>query len=50
MPRPSLTQLQQQVQDLKEAEGIVDTPPEKITLEDGQAIKHKLDQTAADVS
>lgn len=49
MPRPSMAQLQQNVQqqmrELGEAE-----PPEKIVLEDGAAIKHKLDSTATEVS
>lgn len=49
MPRPSMQQLQQQVQQQMEAEGIVE-PSEKIVLQDGLAIKHKLDQTASDVS
>lgn len=50
MPRPSIAQLQQQVQQQMEAEGIVETSKlEKIVLEDGTAIKHKLDQTAAEV-
>lgn len=49
MSRPSLAQLQEQVQQLKEAEGIVDQP-EKVVLQDAAAVKHKLDQTAAQVS
>lgn len=49
MSRPSIAQLQEQVQLLKEAEGIVDQP-EKIVLQDAAAIKHKLDQTASQVS
>jgi hypothetical protein len=44
-----MAQLQEQVQLLKETEGLVDTPPEKIVLEDAAAVKHKLDQTAAEV-
>jgi hypothetical protein len=49
MSRPSLAQLQEQVQQLKEAEGIVDQP-EKVVLQDAAAIKHKLDQTASQVN
>ena len=50
MSRPSKAQLQQQVQEQREADGIVEpSSQEKIVLEDGLAIKHKLDQTAADV-
>lgn len=48
MSRPSKAELQEQVQLLKEAEGIVDQP-EKVVLQDAAAIKHKLDQTAAEV-
>lgn len=48
MSRPSKAELQEQVQLLKEAEGIVEQP-EKIVLQDAAAIKHKLDQTAAEV-
>jgi uncharacterized protein YoxC len=44
-----MAQLQEQVQLLKETEGLVDTQPEKIVLEDAAAVKHKLDQTAAEV-
>lgn len=49
MGRPSLAQLQEQVQQLKEEEGIVDQP-EKIVLQDAAAVKHKLDHTAAEAS
>jgi hypothetical protein len=49
MARPSKAELQEQVQLLKEAEGIVEQLPEKIVLQDAAAIKHKLDSTAAEV-
>ncbi len=49
MGRPSIAQLQEQVQLLKEEEGIVDQP-EKIVLQDAAAVKHKLDHTAGEAS
>lgn len=49
MSRPSKAQLQEQVQLLKEEEGIVEQP-EKIVLQDAAAVKHKLDHTAAEAS